>query len=195
MLGKPEFCKCLLYFSMPQYCWKFICYLTMLYPPFYVIHVQWNLYIKITLRDQQNVVLIHKWSLYADSIAWKVYTWGSVQCGLYKAGVFIYRWSFEQVWLLRGLCIQVVFWAALTVLYLCVFSDAAEHGRAVWRPCRNTGSGIFEYSNGPMNAGQAAGWKGTTWSISDICEPCPPDGGFLYCGDGDLTYSEIPERK
>ncbi len=32
------------------------------------------------------------------SIAWKVYTWWSVKC-LYKQVVFIYRWSFEQVWL------------------------------------------------------------------------------------------------
>ncbi len=52
-------------------------------------------------RDQQNVVLIHRWSLYADSIAWKVYPWGPVKCGLYKQVVFIYRWSLEQVWLYR----------------------------------------------------------------------------------------------
>ncbi len=26
-------------------------------------------------REQQNVVLIHRWSLYAGSIAWKIYTW------------------------------------------------------------------------------------------------------------------------
>ncbi len=25
-------------------------------------------------RDQQNVVFIHRWSLYAGSVAWKVYT-------------------------------------------------------------------------------------------------------------------------
>ncbi len=48
-------------------------------------------------RDQQNVVLIHRWSLYARSIVWKVYTWGPVKCGLYKQVVFIYRWSLEQV--------------------------------------------------------------------------------------------------
>ncbi len=35
-------------------------------------------------RDQQNVVLIHRWSLYAGSIAWKVYTLISVECDLYK---------------------------------------------------------------------------------------------------------------
>ncbi len=48
-------------------------------------------------RDQQNVVLIHRWSLYAGSITWKGYTWGPVNCGLYKQVVFIYRWSLEQV--------------------------------------------------------------------------------------------------
>ncbi len=35
-------------------------------------------------KDQQNMVLIHGWSLYAGSIAWKVYPWGPVKCGLYK---------------------------------------------------------------------------------------------------------------
>ena len=35
-------------------------------------------------RDQQNVVLIHRWSLYRGRIAWKVCTWGPVTCGLYK---------------------------------------------------------------------------------------------------------------
>ncbi len=61
--------------------------------------IQWNLYnyIKYQPRDQQNVVLIHRWSLYAGSIAWKIYTWGPVKCGLYKQVVFIYRWSLEQV--------------------------------------------------------------------------------------------------
>ena len=56
------------------------------------------------LRDQQNIVLIHRWSLYAASIKWQVYIWMLVTCGLYKqAGglciqvVFIYRWSLEQV--------------------------------------------------------------------------------------------------
>ncbi len=41
------------------------------------------------LRDQQNVVLIHRLSLYAGSIAWKVYQWGPVKCRLYKQVVFI----------------------------------------------------------------------------------------------------------
>ncbi len=35
------------------------------------------------LREEQNVVLIHRWSLYAGSIIWKVYLWGPVKCGLY----------------------------------------------------------------------------------------------------------------
>ncbi len=48
-------------------------------------------------RDQQNVVLIHRWFLYAGSMTWKVYAWGPVKCGLYKQVVFIYRWSLEQV--------------------------------------------------------------------------------------------------
>ncbi len=43
------------------------------------------------------MVLIHRWSLYAGSIAWKVYLWVLVKCGLYKQVVFIYRWSLEQV--------------------------------------------------------------------------------------------------
>ena len=47
--------------------------------------------------DQQNVVLIHRWSLYAGSITRKVYPWGPVKCGLYKQVVLIYRWSLEQV--------------------------------------------------------------------------------------------------
>ncbi len=50
-------------------------------------------------RDQQNVVLIHRWALYAGSIAWKIYPRGPAKCGLYKQVVFIYRWSLEQVWL------------------------------------------------------------------------------------------------
>ncbi len=48
-------------------------------------------------RDQQNVVLIRRWSLYAGSIPWKVYPWGPVICGLYKQVVLISRWSLEQV--------------------------------------------------------------------------------------------------
>ncbi len=56
-----------------------------------------NLVYKDHPRDQENVVFIHRWSLYAGSIKWKVYTWGPVKCGLYKQVVFIYRWSVEQV--------------------------------------------------------------------------------------------------
>ncbi len=50
-------------------------------------------------RDQQNAVLIHRWSLYTGSITWEVYPCWPVKCGLYKQVVFIYRWSLEQVWL------------------------------------------------------------------------------------------------
>ncbi len=46
-------------------------------------------------RDQQNVVLIHRWSLNVGSMAWKIYTRGPLKCGLYKQVVFIYRWSFR----------------------------------------------------------------------------------------------------
>ncbi len=48
-------------------------------------------------RDQQYVVLIHGWSLYASWIIWKVYTWGPVKCGFYKQVVFKYRWPLELV--------------------------------------------------------------------------------------------------
>ncbi len=48
-------------------------------------------------RDQQNMVLIHRWSLYTGSISWTVYTSGLLKCGLYKQVVFICRWSLEQV--------------------------------------------------------------------------------------------------
>ncbi len=51
-------------------------------------------------RDQPNVLLIHRWSLYEGLIAWKVYTMGPVNCGLYYAG---------------SLYIQVVFRAGFTV--------------------------------------------------------------------------------
>ncbi len=50
-------------------------------------------------RDQQNVVLIHRWSIYAGSVTFKLYPWGPVKCGLYKQVIFIYRLSLEQVWL------------------------------------------------------------------------------------------------
>ncbi len=43
-------------------------------------------------RSQQNVVFIHRWSFYAGSMAWEVYTRGLVICGLYKQLVFMYRW-------------------------------------------------------------------------------------------------------
>ena len=46
-------------------------------------------------RDQQSVVLIHRWSLYAISKTWKINSWGPVKCGLYKKVVCIYRWSLE----------------------------------------------------------------------------------------------------
>ena len=39
-------------------------------------------------RDQQNVALIHRWPLYAGSIAWGIYSCGPVKCGLYKQVVF-----------------------------------------------------------------------------------------------------------
>ncbi len=64
-------------------------------------------------RDQQNVVLMHRWSLYAGSITWKLYIAllirttfysGPVKCGPYKQVVFIYRWSLEQVWLYLNCC-------------------------------------------------------------------------------------------
>ncbi len=44
-------------------------------------------------RDQQNVIPIHRWSLYAGSIIWKVYLWEPVKCGHYKQVVLIYRGS------------------------------------------------------------------------------------------------------
>ena len=47
-------------------------------------------------RNQQNVAL-YTFGLYPGSIAWKVYTWGPVKCGLYKQLFFIYRLSLEQV--------------------------------------------------------------------------------------------------
>ncbi len=62
-----------------------------------IIHTVKLVYKDHDHRDQQNVVFIHGWCLYADSIAWKVYTWGPVKCGLHKQVVFIYGWSLEQV--------------------------------------------------------------------------------------------------
>ncbi len=52
-------------------------------------------------RHQHNAILIHKWSLKAGLITWKVYPRGCVQCvqcGLYKLNVVLmYRWSLKQV--------------------------------------------------------------------------------------------------
>ena len=39
-------------------------------------------------RDQQSMVLIHRWSCYASAITWKVYPWGPGKCGLYRQVVF-----------------------------------------------------------------------------------------------------------
>ncbi len=79
---------------------------------------------KDRLRDQQNVVLIHRWSLYVGSITWKIYPWGPVQCGLYKQVVFI----------------QVVFRARLTQIdrvSLCISIGEAdgEDPWASWTCC------------------------------------------------------------
>ena len=64
-------------------------------------------------RDQQNMVLIHRWSLYAGSITLQVYAWGPAKCGLYKQVVFIYRWSLEP----GALYLQMVSRAGLTVVF------------------------------------------------------------------------------
>ncbi len=48
-------------------------------------------------RDQINMALIHKWSLYLGSLILEVYPWGPVKCGLYKQVVIMHRWSLEQV--------------------------------------------------------------------------------------------------
>ncbi len=42
-------------------------------------------------KDQQNVALIHRWSLYTGAIPWTVYPWVLVKCGLYKQLVFLQR--------------------------------------------------------------------------------------------------------
>ncbi len=39
---------------------------------------------RICTRDQQNVVLIHRWSLYAGTAALKVYPCGSIKGSPYK---------------------------------------------------------------------------------------------------------------
>ncbi len=53
------------------------------------LQIQWNLYIKAMLGTNKMWSFIHRWSLYTGSIADKVYTWGSVKCGLYKQVVFV----------------------------------------------------------------------------------------------------------
>ncbi len=45
-------------------------------------------------KDQHYVVSIYSRSL-GCLIAWNVYTWGPIKCGLCKQVVFIYRWSSE----------------------------------------------------------------------------------------------------
>ncbi len=42
-------------------------------------------------RDQYKVVLVHGWSLYVGSTAWKIYTQLPAKCSLYKQAVVIYR--------------------------------------------------------------------------------------------------------
>ncbi len=69
-------------------------------------------------KDQQNVVLIYRWSLYAGSIAWKLYTWGTVKGGLYKQVVFLFRWSLEQVFHEQICCCAHVVQDMLDVEYM-----------------------------------------------------------------------------
>ncbi len=48
--------------------------------------------------DQDNVVLIHRWSFYAGSITWTVYHWGPGKCRLYTRVVFVCKicyWAIE----------------------------------------------------------------------------------------------------
>ena len=62
-------------------------------------------------KDQETVVLIHRWSLYAGSITGEVYHWEPVKCGLYKQAP-------------GGLYIQVVFragWPIYSILMLLCF--------------------------------------------------------------------------
>ncbi len=56
-------------------------------------------------RDQQNVVLIHRWFLHAGSITWKIY-----RCGQRKVAVI------GMCYFNTGLYIQVIFRPGLTVL-------------------------------------------------------------------------------
>ncbi len=55
------------------------------------------------------MVLIHRWALYAGSIAWKIYTWGFLNCDLYTQVVFIYRWCLEQIWFYFDCSVRVYF--------------------------------------------------------------------------------------
>ncbi len=59
--------------------------------------IQLNLY-KVYLRDQQNVVLMHRLPLYVGSVAWKLCPWGPGKCLCEVIFIYIwYRWSLEQV--------------------------------------------------------------------------------------------------
>ncbi len=70
-----------------------------------VIHYTVKPAYKDNPKDQETVVLVHRWSLYAGSITGEVYHWGPVNCGLYK-----------QV--PGGLYIQVVFRAGWPIYYI-----------------------------------------------------------------------------
>ncbi len=98
------------------------------------LHIQWtwwSLY-KDHPRDQQSMVLIHRWSLYAGLITWKVYLWGLVKCGLYKQVVFIYTWSLEEVWL-HMYCTPVCFSPQSGLTAVCVqFSHCLAQYQDLW---------------------------------------------------------------
>ncbi len=72
-----------------------------------VFEITMKLFYKDHARDQQNVVLIHRWSLYTGIIAWKTYTWRPVKCCLYKQVVFIYNGSLNQIWLYYTVFVRV----------------------------------------------------------------------------------------
>ncbi len=46
-----------------------------------------NLYMKTTIETSKMWSIYTVWSLYTGSIAWNVYLWGPVKCGVYKQGV------------------------------------------------------------------------------------------------------------
>ncbi len=73
--------------------------------------------------DQQNMVLIHKRSLYAGSMQWGAYPWETVKCDLYKQVVLIYKWSLEQVWL-YPLCYE--WWCFLELVNRCACFDPSH---------------------------------------------------------------------